>query len=363
MVNQEVRRVKNITFGHYAGIHDVDASPSDLSLADIYKQECNNLNIKHNELIMSQLPKCPGVGRVRELNVGCTYIGDKGLQALFPVLEASPELARLKLSDNGLKNDSVLRLLKHLRKHGGVISLDLASNKYLSGDVGAQCLALAKSQNQLLQVSLARTGVSKAIQNSLEGVLRENRKRSGENNRRRFEQRVRIDKRKLFEAKEIFDSLDKDRSGTVSVSELSKICGCGDPCTVVNDSGAEWDTFGIIDKNNDGQVTIIEYLMVAIPGTTASDVQFAIDCYSEFEFPDYIPPPELSPDQVREIKDIFNTFDKSGDGQLTLAEVKAGMGKSAMCVDVNEYFSSFDTSNDGLLSLPEFIELMKSYYI
>jgi actinin alpha len=70
----------------------------------------------------------------------------------------------------------------------------------------------------------------------------------------------------------------------------------------------------------------------------------------------------LSPEQFAEIKEVFDHFDKSGDGQLDLTEFgtcTTAVGLVLSEEEIASYMAELDTSGDGQLSFDEFIAFMK----
>ena len=70
----------------------------------------------------------------------------------------------------------------------------------------------------------------------------------------------------------------------------------------------------------------------------------------------------LTPDQFKEIKEVFDHFDKSGDGQLDLTEFgtcTTAIGLVLSEEEIATHMKELDTSGDGQLSFDEFIAFMK----
>jgi hypothetical protein len=66
--------------------------------------------------------------------------------------------------------------------------------------------------------------------------------------------------------------------------------------------------------------------------------------------------------QFREIKEVFDHFDKSGDGQLDLTEFgtcTTAIGLVLSEEEIANYMKTLDVSGDGVLSFDEFIAFMK----
>eukprot|EP00937_MAST-01D_sp_MAST-1D-sp2_P000560 g560.t1 len=70
----------------------------------------------------------------------------------------------------------------------------------------------------------------------------------------------------------------------------------------------------------------------------------------------------LSPEQFKEIKEVFDHFDKSGDGQLDLTEFGTCTTAIGLVLSEDEiatHMQKLDVSGDGQLSFDEFIVFMK----
>jgi calcium-dependent protein kinase len=65
----------------------------------------------------------------------------------------------------------------------------------------------------------------------------------------------------------------------------------------------------------------------------------------------------LSEEEIKKIKEIFQTLDINNDGKLSLEEIKAGVAKtdSLKNENVEEVFKSIDTDNSGNIEYTEFI--------
>lgn len=71
----------------------------------------------------------------------------------------------------------------------------------------------------------------------------------------------------------------------------------------------------------------------------------------------------LKDDEIKSLKDIFNTLDKNKDGTLTLEEIREGIYRINLAVsklsdkslDIEEMFKSIDTDKSGVINYTEFI--------
>lgn len=131
--------------------------PVDVSLLELYKAECHDLNIKPNSGLLKALPKEPG-RYVSSINLDLNYIGIKGVLPLFSVLKVNRGLALLNLKDNNLENNEVRALCTILGESPGscLTYLDLSSNPIsLAG--GSAVMELVGKQRTLTTVVLRGT--------------------------------------------------------------------------------------------------------------------------------------------------------------------------------------------------------------
>jgi len=64
----------------------------------------------------------------------------------------------------------------------------------------------------------------------------------------------------------------------------------------------------------------------------------------------------LKDDDIKNLKEIFNSLDKNKDGTLTLDEVKEGVSKiQDSNLNIEEIFSSIDTDGSGVINYTEFL--------
>jgi len=69
----------------------------------------------------------------------------------------------------------------------------------------------------------------------------------------------------------------------------------------------------------------------------------------------------LNKEQIEEIKDAFNLFDKDGDGTITTKEIGTVMrtlGQNPTEVELNEMIKEVDADNSGTIEFSEFLNLM-----
>ena len=64
---------------------------------------------------------------------------------------------------------------------------------------------------------------------------------------------------------------------------------------------------------------------------------------------------QASPDDIRDLKEIFKSLDKNGDGSLTLEELRVGLQGKENGETLLDLLKSADTDNSGEINYTEFI--------
>jgi calcium-dependent protein kinase len=59
---------------------------------------------------------------------------------------------------------------------------------------------------------------------------------------------------------------------------------------------------------------------------------------------------QASPDDIRELKEIFMSIDKNGDGNLTFEELKTGLESKQNAKELMEVMMAADTDNSGTIN-------------
>lgn len=64
---------------------------------------------------------------------------------------------------------------------------------------------------------------------------------------------------------------------------------------------------------------------------------------------------QASPDDIRELKDLFKSLDKNGDGSLTMEELRIGLREKENGEALMNIMESADTDGSGEINYTEFI--------
>ena len=135
-----------------------------------------------------------------------------------------------------------------------------------------------------------------------------------------------------------FRMFDVDNDGSITQQELA----AGMRNMRMSFSNEETSAiFAAADTNTDGGITYSEYVSLMIPTCGDALIKFR-KCFSG----------------VQNAKANFAKFDVDGDGEITISELKKGMGAKFSEQEINAVFALGDTDQDGSISFLEFAKLM-----
>eukprot|EP00019_Armaparvus_languidus_P009313 CAMPEP_0168591210 /NCGR_PEP_ID=MMETSP0420-20121227/7004_1 /TAXON_ID=498008 /ORGANISM="Pessonella sp." /LENGTH=159 /DNA_ID=CAMNT_0008626969 /DNA_START=60 /DNA_END=539 /DNA_ORIENTATION=+ len=69
---------------------------------------------------------------------------------------------------------------------------------------------------------------------------------------------------------------------------------------------------------------------------------------------------QLTDEQVNELKEAFEFFDKSGTGSIDKKTLKASVNELGVDADVDEMFKEADSGKTGAITFPMFLSMMSS---
>lgn len=137
----------------------------------------------------------------------------------------------------------------------------------------------------------------------------------------------------MSKLKEVFQQFDKNGDGVLERSELlegyTRLGKSKEQAAKIVDQ-----IMKKIDINNNGTIDYSEFLMANLRHEDITSSE--------------------------KLKEAFKIFDKDGDGQITVAEIKEVLGGSDEMVA--EIVRSADLDGDGQISFPEFAQMMVKLY-
>jgi len=135
-----------------------------------------------------------------------------------------------------------------------------------------------------------------------------------------------------------FRQFDSNADGSISMNELA----AGMRNMRMSFSNEETNAiYAASDINQDGEISYTEFVSLMIP--TAGDA------LSKFR---------KAFSGIKNAKEAFDRFDADGDEEISMDELRAGMGNNFSANEVAAVFSLGDTDQDGKISFLEFAKLM-----
>jgi len=182
-------------------------------------------------------------------------------------------------------------------------------------------------------------------------------------------------KSEIVMLKEIFDSYDRDRSGSISQSELRDALVKQRDAQQRNDKAKNKPPnkggvdllqlidpiFHQMDTNSDGTVEFPELLKVLYPRATDQEMQVMLCWVKEAPAPVVEKGPEFTQEQLDEMKAIFNLYDTDGSGTITQKELVAALESTGMNrKEITELFEGSDADKSDSLTFEEFTKMMST---
>eukprot|EP01064_Diplonema_japonicum_P026131 TRINITY_DN3753_c3_g1_i1.p1 TRINITY_DN3753_c3_g1~~TRINITY_DN3753_c3_g1_i1.p1 ORF type:complete len:185 (+),score=33.94 TRINITY_DN3753_c3_g1_i1:30-557(+) len=144
------------------------------SLREHYEEACSEQQVTPNSVLLNMFPE--KVGRVwgsDTLDLSSNYVGDKGFIPVISVLHRSPQLQKIIVSDNGLRNRAVQALASALAQHPEVTAIDLSDN-YISLGAGDALEHLLKQNRRIIELNITNTKIDVDQRLRIKELLRAN---------------------------------------------------------------------------------------------------------------------------------------------------------------------------------------------
>jgi hypothetical protein len=146
------------------------------SIRDLYMRTCERAAIKPNTAVVAQLPAAKHQQHhVMILDCNSTYLGNRGVAALIPVIAACPGITHVFFSRVGMKAASALALIECLAVHPGVRAVNLSFNE-LGTKVGEALRQFVINHRRVYHVDMEETLLIQPIKRRIEAQLAENAK-------------------------------------------------------------------------------------------------------------------------------------------------------------------------------------------
>ena len=134
----------------------------------------------------------------------------------------------------------------------------------------------------------------------------------------------------------VFKSIDKDGDGQLDRKELKEAYSKNE--SIFSSEEEIDEIFNKIDVNNTGHIDFSEFLLATL------DYKKGI--------------------REKELRQIFNLIDKSGDGSLTEDEIADffKLGSPQDILEIRELIKEIDTNGDGKVQFDEFVKMMSIFF-
>eukprot|EP00992_Anisonema_acinus_P003801 TRINITY_DN14134_c0_g1_i1.p1 TRINITY_DN14134_c0_g1~~TRINITY_DN14134_c0_g1_i1.p1 ORF type:complete len:383 (-),score=127.17 TRINITY_DN14134_c0_g1_i1:21-1169(-) len=330
---------------------------------EIYEQSCQRLGVKPNSACLKFLDSYAGRHEMKEVSFQGNYIGS--VNPFLDLFRMTNGIRKLLLRANGLTNASLGVLVPVLVKYQATTleAIDVCENKDLSLDGGKALKVLAKSCPRLISIRVLQTNIPSYLKMTLQQQIEANY-HSGVLARAEF-----------MRMRRLFHDIDTDGSGTVNRQEL-----CTYELTKLKDEFGSVEShsspsykklmkkeyarrmrqakemFDLLDKDASNTVTFEEYLASQYPKLSVSDIRFCVRKYAMEATQEEAAGGASSYMSREEICHVFDKYDADGSGSITLQELCEGL--KIPLEDLQEMFDEYDWDANDTLDLNEFCFLM-----
>ncbi|GAA5809592.1 hypothetical protein MFLAVUS_003003 [Mucor flavus] len=167
----------------------------------------------------------------------------------------------------------------------------------------------------------------------------------------------------LKSLREAFNLYDKDKNGAINLQEFADIVKS---LEIVTDEKKIQSLVKEVDSNQDGQIDFNEFVnaMTSLLGSTQQDN--SLRKWSTYPIggddkKEKTYTRRMSKHESDELRLCFEKFDKNGDGQISVNELKEVMdrlGEKLSENELNEMMNDADTNKDGFIDFEEFKALI-----
>lgn len=127
------------------------------SLRDVYEDSCRENGVHPNSVFSRMLPEKQGSSLHGDtLDLSRNYLGDRGVVPAMQVLHRCPNVRRVILTENGLRNAGVQAACAIMTRHQGLTSVDFSDN-YISQGAAVAIEQLLLENTRIVDVGITNT--------------------------------------------------------------------------------------------------------------------------------------------------------------------------------------------------------------
>eukprot|EP00297_Palpitomonas_bilix_P011737 CAMPEP_0113911706 /NCGR_PEP_ID=MMETSP0780_2-20120614/28400_1 /TAXON_ID=652834 /ORGANISM="Palpitomonas bilix" /LENGTH=326 /DNA_ID=CAMNT_0000908343 /DNA_START=327 /DNA_END=1307 /DNA_ORIENTATION=+ /assembly_acc=CAM_ASM_000599 len=169
-----------------------------------------------------------------------------------------------------------------------------------------------------------------------------------------------INKKEVLFWKSIFDEYDVDKNGSLTMQEMSEKME-EDPTFASIDVTT---VFKSVDKDRSGAITFSELLRMLYPYTSKARLTEMLKFVAQQDIKPLSKKEDvLTDEQTQELKEIFELYDVDNSGTISLAEIRPILVNCGYeDEEVSKIWKERDKDRSGELEFDEFISLMKQAY-
>ena len=170
---------------------------------------CHRAGIKRNSLLSTELSDVSDRFDLKMLDLGQNYLGKEGVRAVLAVACANQLIEHIGLSGQGVDDACLSEIIKVLRDHPRITSVDLSMNPGITNASATGIFSLLKDNTMLCEMNVEGCSIAAAFKRKMKQFTDRNTGLEPLFFRGNY-----------LQLKVLFMQLDSDRSGYLTMSEL-----------------------------------------------------------------------------------------------------------------------------------------------
>eukprot|EP01006_Ploeotia_vitrea_P051445 TRINITY_DN67561_c6_g1_i2.p1 TRINITY_DN67561_c6_g1~~TRINITY_DN67561_c6_g1_i2.p1 ORF type:complete len:480 (+),score=22.19 TRINITY_DN67561_c6_g1_i2:42-1481(+) len=234
--------------------YDVNLHFKGKSNREIYQEACAFLGFKKgNSELLGLFDTRKDNLFLKEIRIEDNYIGDRGTQALLPVIQANKVLRSIVLPQQSLTDETIDKLLLVIREHPRITELDISGNTEVTTKSGHGIIRLVSDNKMLSKVNCRNTSIGTNIIKKIEQLAKQN----GDNDTNFFQSNY-------FRFRKVFQTLDTNKHGRVSTNDILQNIEIPQVADHLMEKFASMQT-GVLSSTDEVSLNVNEFLYFTYP--------------------------------------------------------------------------------------------------